>query len=72
MGDVLASKDTVLLDGIPATEEPIFGYEATTIGPSFFVLGKDFVDDISPVPEVGVSGCNQLPIISIMCILKQP
>ena len=70
MGDVLACKDTVLPDGIPATEEPIFGYEATTIGPSFFVLGKDFFDDVGFVPNVVVPCCDELPIVSITCILR--
>ena len=72
MGDVLASKDTVLSDRIPATEKPILGYEATTIGPSLFVLGKDFVDDVGSVPDVVVPDCDELPIVSIICILRLP
>lgn len=70
MGNVLAGQNSVLSDGIPATEKPILGYETTAISPGFFVLGKDFIDDVGSVTDIVVPGCDELPIVSIICILN--
>jgi len=71
VGELVTVVYAVLFDGVPFTEEPVLGNEASA-GPGLFVFGEDVLDDVGVVEDVVVACCDDLTGVSDLwvCLVR--